>query len=107
MELLDNIIVFSIFLVLQSLFINGVKYCFEKDNLFYNINPIFFERHKDKWWAKPLWRCIRCMASVYGTITFWPAVLYAFGFNVIEIPLFLFDIAILIPINWIIYKKTS
>jgi hypothetical protein len=96
---------FSIFLVLQALFINGVKYCFEKDNVFYKIAPGFFERNKGKVWTMNLWGCVRCMSSVWGAITFWTGVLVYHGWHWQEIPLFFFDLGILIPLNWIIYKK--
>lgn len=107
MELLVNVILFSLFVVMQSLFINGVHYAFSKDNLINRINPIFFEKHKKKWWALPVWSCIRCMSSVWGAITFWPPVIDVFGFNVTEIYVFIFDLGILISLNWIVYKKTN
>lgn len=99
------LIYFSIFLVLQALFINGVKYCFEKGNIFYNISPYFFEMNFNKKWAYPTYKCVRCMSSVYGSATFWTGVLIVYGWYWQEIPLFFFDLAILIPLNWIIYKK--
>jgi hypothetical protein len=105
MGLLVKAILFCIFLVLQSLFINGVHYCFEKGNVFYNINPAFFEKNKKKWWAYPLWSCVRCQSSVWGTATFWVAVIYIFGFHPIEIYIYVMDIFILVTLNWIIYKK--
>jgi hypothetical protein len=99
------LIEFSIFLFLQALFINGIKYCFEKGSIFYKISPDFFERNLNKNWSYPVYKCVRCMASVYGTITFWVGVLIVYGWHWQEIPLFFFDLAILIPLNWIVYKK--
>lgn len=46
------------------------------------------------------------MASFWGAVTYWPAVIYLFGFNLVEIPVFIFDVFILVTTNWIIYKKT-
>lgn len=107
MELLVKLLCFAIFLIMQSIFINGVHFCFEKGNVFYILNPVFFEKNKKKWWALPIWVCIRCMASVYGTITYWPAVIYGYGFHYIDIPVFIFDVVCLTVINWIVYKKTN
>lgn len=105
MDLLVKVILFCFLLVLQSIFINGVQYCFTKGNVFNRINPIFFEKHKKKWWAMPLWSCIRCMSSVWGTATFWPPVLYCFGYHHFEFYLYIIDVGCLVTLNWIIYKK--
>jgi hypothetical protein len=102
---MELLVEFCLFLILQSFFINGVHFCFQKDNIFYRINPIFFENNKKKWWAYPIFSCIRCMSSVYGTITFWPVVVYVFGFNIAEIFVFFIDIGCLITLNFMIYKK--
>lgn len=112
------IISFSIFVILQSLVINGIKTCFEggctndiekgivcKGMIFYKLNPEFFERNKDTWWSPAVFTCIKCMASLWGTITYWPVVLFLFDFHFIEILVFIFDLFILVTLNWIIYKK--
>lgn len=112
------IISFSIFVVLQSLIINGIKTCFEggctndiekgkvcNGMIFYKLNSEFFEMNKDKWWAAPVFNCIKCMASFWGFITFWPIIIWLFGFHSIEILIFIFDIFILVSLNWWIYKK--
>lgn len=96
---------FSLFVVLQSFFINGVKYCFEKDGIFYKISPTFFERVKDKVWTQNLWRCVKCMSLPYSMLTFWPAILLRYGYHGSEILLWIFDVFILIPLNFQIYKK--
>jgi|ERR1700761_9311813 len=96
---------FLIFVVLQGLFINGVKYCFEKDSVFYKIAPLFFEKNKGKPWTMNLWGCVRCMSFPYGTITFWAAILSLHGFCCKEILLWIFDIFCLVSVNFIVYKK--
>jgi hypothetical protein len=110
---------FSVFVVLQSLAINGIYDCFRgsaiKDDVskkisyqgmvLYKIAPTFFEKYKYREWSKPLYSCIRCMASVYGALTYFPTVIYFWGFKWIEIPVFLFDIFILVYLNFYFYKK--
>lgn len=104
--ILIRTIYFLVFLGLQALFINGVYYCFEKDNIFYKINPGFFDRIKKQkpMWAYPLWLCVRCMSSVYGTATFWITVIPLFGFDLYEVWVWIGDIFILCTLNWLLYK---
>lgn len=112
------LISFSIFVVLQSFAINGIfelcrggctndiikgKVC--SGNLFYMISPSFFERNKNKKWAAPLFGCVRCMASTGSLITFFPTVIYLFGFHWEEIFIWAFDAFILVSLNFYVYKK--
>jgi hypothetical protein len=112
------LIEFILFMVVQSLFINGVHECFTgrcwqdvKDgykcagNVFYKINPKWFESAKGKWWADPLFNCVKCMSSLYGSLTFWPVVIYVYGFRWEEIFVWLIDIASLVYLNFFFYKK--
>lgn len=116
--MLQNIICLFIFIILQGLFINSMYELFRgkcvndlvkgyqcQGNLFYSINPSFFEKHKESFWAKPLYTCPRCMASIHGTYTFWIAVLPIYGFSFYLIGVWIFDIVILVSVNWLIYKK--
>lgn len=109
---------FLIFVVSQSLAINGIYECFRggcvndivkgkvcSGNIFYQLSPDFFEKHKNKIWAKPLFGCLRCMSSVYGALTFWPIVIMVFGFYPIEIIVFVFDVFILVYLNMFFYKR--
>jgi hypothetical protein len=109
---------FCLFLIVQSLSINGWHECFQgkkwKDiekgdmssgNIFYKISPSFFERHRGKAWTMCLWGCVRCESSVIGSITFWGSIVPVFGFHWIEILPYVFDLFALVSINWIIYKK--
>lgn len=120
-KLIDDILYlvgFCLFVVLQSLFINGIHYALQgscvnelnkgkvcKGNVFYMIGPSFFERNKNKWWSSPIFSCIKCMSSVWGAITFWPVVVYLFGFHWVQIGVFLFDVPILCSLNYYIYKR--
>lgn len=116
---LINIICFFIFCIIQSIVINGIYECFSggvlKDDInktekyqgmvFYMIAPRFFERNKRRNWSKPLWSCVKCMSSVYGAITFWPTVLIVYGFYPIEILIFIFDVFMLVYLNYYFHKK--
>jgi hypothetical protein len=109
---------FSILCILQSFFINGVYFAFSggclndlekgkicRGNILYSIKPSFFERNKDKMWSKCCYTCVRCMSSTYTIITYWPLVLYLFGFHWIEIFVWLVNVNVICSLNWVIYKK--
>lgn len=109
---------YLIFVFLESLAINGVHEAFKGNcwedikkgkmcdgNIFYKVNPTFFERHKGKTWTLALWGCVKCQSSVVGGVMFWGAVLPLFGFNYLEIPVYIFNTFILVTLNWIVYKK--
>lgn len=118
MDLLIKLIEFCVFIFLQGLFINGVNECckggcIEDMNtgkkcdgmIIWRLWPNFFERNKDKAWSRPFFSCVKCMSSVHGALTYWPAVIYLFGFNWVEIPVFVFDVFILVVVNFFIYKR--
>lgn len=103
---------------MQALIINGIYECFRggciedmtkgrlcAGNILWKLNPEFFENNKHKMWAQPLFGCIKCMASAYGAITFWPPVLWKFGFHFWEIPVFIADMFILVYLNYFLYKR--
>lgn len=119
MEYLEYIVCFFLFTILQSLAINGMHESMKgsalKDdinnkinyqgNILYMISPRFFEKYKYKYWSKPLFSCVKCMASVYGALTYWPIMILLFGFNWFEVLVFVWDIPILVSLNYWIYKK--
>lgn len=105
MSILEYIVSFCLFVVLQSLFINGVKECFSEGNIFNKLGKWLDKTIKKEWIKKPLYKCCKCMASLYGAITFFPVVIYLFGFTWEEIPVFLFDIGILVYLNYFLYKR--
>lgn len=117
-ELLYGIIGFCLFTIVQALVINGIHFCFSfsctddihkgkicSGNVFYKLAPNFFQKHKSKTWTLPLYGCVRCMASLHSLWTYWPVVLILFGFNPIEIIVWIFDMFTLVTLNWIVYKK--
>lgn len=112
------LISYVIFVFLEALAINGVHEAFKgscyedlkkgrvcSGNIFYKINPEFFERHKGKNWTMPWWGCIKCSSSGVGGVIFWATVLSVFGFKYFEIPLYIFNTFVLTTLNWWIYKK--
>lgn len=117
MSILEYILSFSIFVILQGLAINGIKEVFDGKevnelgkgmvtygNVFYPLRK-WLSKYISEYWQKPLWGCIRCMASFYGTITFFVTVLPLFGFNLFEVWVWVCDIFILVTVNWLIYKR--
>jgi hypothetical protein len=117
LEIVCWLVCFLLFTVTQSLIINGIFYCWEggcrKDltrgevcegMIFYPFRR-FLEKHISEWWQKPLFKCVRCGASVYGTVTFWPIVLWVFGFQYWQIGIWIVDIFILVYLNYFFYKK--
>lgn len=57
------------------------------------------------YWFKPFGGCVACMASVWGSITFWISVLPLFRFGIYEVWIWVMDVFILVSVNSIIYKK--
>ncbi len=117
-EVLCWLISFFVFVCLQAIAINGIHECFKgsclqdikmgrkcNGNIFYKINPEFFEKNRGKWWANPLWGCVKCMASVYSGLTFWPVVIGIFGFELWEIGVWAIDAFCLVYLNYFFYSK--
>ena len=104
MSILEYISSFSLFIVLQSLAINGWHQSFQDEMIF---NPI------KKWLAKrvhknilmPIIGCVRCESSIIGGVIYWTFVLLIFGFHKIEIPIFIIDVFILVHLNYFFYKR--
>lgn len=101
---LQYIIAFSIFVVLQSIAINGIYESMRQGNLLYPFKN-WLSKYVSNHWMKPLGDCIRCMSTVYGGITFWGTVLPVFGFCYFEIWVFIIDVFILCSLNYYFYKK--
>lgn len=113
------LIAFSVFVCLQAVFINGVHEsfkgsCLENDikngricqgMIFYPVAQ-YLEKHINKQWIlKPIYKCVRCMASLWGAITYWPVSISIFGFTGWQIPAFVIDVFILVYLNYYFYKK--
>ncbi len=105
---MNNILIylcsFFVYVILQSLFINGVKELFNEDMLLYKIR-LWADKKTPTFLRKILYGCIRCMGGLYGVLTFMPVVVYIFGFRWEEIFVQIFDIGILIYLNYYFYKR--
>jgi hypothetical protein len=117
-NILLEVILFSFFTILQSFAINGWheackgnctndinkgKIC--NGNILYKIYPDFFDKNRNKTWALPIFGCIKCESSVIGGIIYWNTIIPLIGFHLFEIPLWMFNILILVTLNWKIYKN--
>jgi hypothetical protein len=92
-----------IFVFIQGLAINGFYMAMDEGMI---LNPYKKWLQKRKaWFGKPAGLCIRCMASMYGTLTFWPATVFAYGFRWIEVLAWIMDLFDLIYLNFYLYKK--
>lgn len=116
-EVVLYLVAFMFFVVLQSLVINGIyesmrggcvddiqkgKVC--KGNILYPFRRML-EGFISDYWMNPIGNCVKCMASLYGGITFWGTVLPIIGFHWIEIWVFILDVFILVYLNYFFYKK--
>lgn len=107
-EQLINIILgitgFFMFSLLQAFIINGVKECFNEGMILSGFSKCI-ERLLGKYWSKPIVGCIRCMASFWSAVIYWPFVLKLFGWNIYEVPIFVANMFTILVLNWLIYKK--
>jgi hypothetical protein len=95
---------FFLFSVLQAMFINGVKEAFSEGNIFYKLR-LFLNKYVNEFWQKPLYSCIKCMASFWGVITFFPIVYYIYGFKWVEVVICIFNIGVVSFLNNFFYKR--
>lgn len=101
---MNYLVYFLVFVVLQSLFICGVKELYNDGMIFHKFR-LFIDKHVNDFWRKPIYTCVRCMSGLYGALTFFPTAIYFFGFRWEEIFVFLFDVGILIYLNYFFYKR--
>lgn len=99
------LLAFTVFVNIQAIFINGVHISFSKEMIFGTIKTWLESKINAKWILKPTIGCVRCMASVWGTLTFWPIVIFLFGFHVEQLFIFVVDVFVLVYLNFIYYKK--
>lgn len=95
-------IAFLLFIIIQSLIINGIKASFDKE--------MIFEKYGNwvrslGWIGKPLGACIKCMGSLFGGILYWPATIYLFGFETWQIPVFIANVFCVSVLSFYFYKK--
>lgn len=92
-----------IFVLFQGLAINGFQQSMDEGMI---LNPYKkWLQKRRSWIGKPMGLCVKCMASIGSTLTFWPAALYCYGWHPFELFVWVFDILILVTVNFWIYKK--
>lgn len=99
------LLIFLLFALIQSLVINGIKMCFDKEEILYPLRKLIDRIVKNEWARKPFYSCVKCMSSIYGGLTYWGVVVPVFGFHHCEIPVFLFDVFTLVYLNYFFYKR--
>lgn len=104
MNIFFHISAFILFVFCQAFFINGWNASLDTEMIF---NPLkkWVTKVLGGFWSKPIVGCVKCMASFWGSVTYWPVVVFLFGFHCWQLGLFVADVFILIPVTWIIYKK--
>jgi Fe2+ transport system protein B len=105
MEVFFILMQFLVFAFLQSLFMVGIHLAMKKDEVLYPFSAWVETKLKKEWINKVLVTCVKCKASAYGVVTFFPAVIWAYGFHIWELPVFLFDVAVVSVLNFYIYQK--
>lgn len=93
---------FALFVSIQSLAINGIKGSFEEGMIFEKYGKWVKSLG---WIGKPMGACIKCMGSVWGGLLYWPAVLWAFGFEIWQVPVFIADAFCVSVLSFYLYKK--
>lgn len=96
---------FLVFVFIQGLFINGVYNCFKKDMVFYPLAEYLQRVIKNEWILKPVFGCLMCMSSLWGTVSYWLSVYPLFGITKIVVLFYFFDVFILVAINQTIWKR--
>jgi hypothetical protein len=103
-EVFYGLICFFVFVVLQALFINGLKASMDEGMILENYLK-WVKMNFSEFWQKPFGTCIRCLSSTGGFITYWPIALSIFGYKHWMIPVFVADVFILVSVSFFIYKK--
>ncbi len=94
---------FLVLCLAQSIFINGVNLSMGEGMIFNGFRK--WITSKGEFISKPFFVCIKCSASVGSAITYWPLVIYLFGFKWEEMPVFIANVFCLVYINFYLYKK--
>lgn len=104
LNIVIGLVAFLLFAFTQSLFINGVKNSME-EGMILEVFAKWAKKTLGEYWSKPVAGCIRCMASLYGAITYWPCVIIYFGVEWWQVPVFMCDVFVVVYINYFLYKR--
>jgi hypothetical protein len=92
-----------IFVVLQSMAMNGFQQAMDEGMILHPYKK--WLQRRPKWFSMPMGLCVKCLASVGSLVTFWPVVLYSYGFKPFEFFAWGMDIFVLVFLNAFFYKK--
>lgn len=67
------------------------------------LGPIH-EYFQNRWWTKPVFSCLACMASVHSLYVFWPVMWFVYGFHVEHIYVYLVYIPVVSAMNVLINR---
>lgn len=96
---------FLVLVILQPFLINGAYESFKDGEVLAPLRKYLEKKIESQWMRKPLFACVKCMASVWGAMTFFPVMVPEYGSQWWTLPLFLGDVFILVYLNALIYKK--
>lgn len=102
LNIVVGIICFLLFVVVQSVTINGIKGTFEEGMIFEKYGKWVKSLG---WIGKPLGSCIKCMGASFGGLLFWPTVIWLFDFQMWQVPVFVADVFCVSILSWYFYKK--
>ena len=78
---------------------------------FFNERIMFYREYKryrfSKFIRKPLVECLKCMASFWGTLIWWGAVLHFIGYDPIQVPLWILYCFALSYVNTYLFYKAK
>lgn len=101
---METLVMFLIFCLVQSMAIVGLRNCFSDNEIFSGVAR-FVKWVLGEYWSRPFVSCVKCMASVWGSATFWPPVIHFYGFNWFEIYVWIIDMFVLVFLNYFLYKR--
>jgi hypothetical protein len=102
---LQYLICFLLFLILEAFVINGIRECFSEGNIFFKMFGSFIKKHQGKWWSYPMWYCIKCMGSTYGSLLFWVVAYPLFGISYFTLVAWILNCFSLVSLNYLVYKN--
>lgn len=94
---------FLLFTLCQSVVILGISNAAEKGYILER--PAKYIQEKLGWFSKPIIGCVRCMSSFWGSATYWPVVVWRYGFEWWEVGIWVANIFALVYVNWFLYKR--
>lgn len=99
-----QVIEFLLFVLCQSIVILGISNSAEKGYILEK--PAELVREKlGPFWSKPIIGCVRCMSSFWGSMTYWPMVIWKYDLHLWQLFIWPANIFALVFMNWFLYKR--